>query len=109
MVDYLINVAKACEEGDYEAMAKCYNLLAYNAGGVCWVSTRGLGSSGALNSDDGDNVVVRYFDSPKMVAKFYEVLKYMHADKIFKQEELPIGNTVKDNNAKYVLFNKVAN
>jgi len=106
MVDYLINVAKACEEGDYEAMAKCYNMLAYNAGRVCWVSTRGLNSSATLDSDD---VVVRYFDSGNMVVKFFEVLKYMHADKIFKQEELPIGNTVKDNNAKYVLFNKVAN
>jgi hypothetical protein len=105
MVDYLINVAKACEEGDYETMSKCYNLLAYNAGGVCWISTRGLGS----NLNDGDHVVARYFDGAKMVAKFYEVLKYMHADKIFRQEELPIGNTVKDNNAKYVLFNKVAN
>ena len=54
-----------------------------------------------------DEVVTVRLDAKQLKEGFASVMKIIHADIIFEEEELPIGKVVKDQNHKYVMAHTV--
>lgn len=101
-IDFLNRVKAACEAEDYEAMRRDFKIMAFVAGIVEYHSLR--------NPSPGGPHEVRVKDfKNSIVNKFFDLIKYTYADKIFIKEEMPIGKTKRDSNLRYVLFNKIVN
>lgn len=95
-LDNLKNIAKALREDNYEYIKNSFYRYAYS---FCDVNMKGILAE----------VVTVRLDAKHLKEGFASVMKIIHADIIFQEEELPIGKTVKDRNRKYVEVHKVFN
>lgn len=85
----------ACEDENYELMRSSFRQLALGAGTIDYRAT-----------DQNGLFIIRNFKD-SILTKFYDVIKYVHADKIFIKEDMPIGKTKRDSNANYIIFNEI--
>jgi len=87
----------ACNLKDYEAMNQYYKQLAFST-----TSTR---SRWGYRINHSDKVRLEC-DHKRITELFREIVKLIHADKVFKKEVLPEGKSIRDKNEKYVLANQ---
>ena len=99
---FLESTNDACNVGDYEAMSDLYKVLAFHAGDGFRHAWR-YGASGASSKMQLQCVPLT------MLARFRDLVKVIHAHKVFRKEALPEGRDVRDNNEKAVLFNTIFN
>lgn len=93
-LENLKGITRALREDDYEYIKKSFYRYAYS---FCRVDMRNY----------AQETVVAHLNAKELRDGFASVMKIIHADIIFEEEELPIGKVVKDQNYKYVMTHKV--